>query len=89
MTNKVLLSSIGNYTQYSVINHNGKKKECLEISPVPIAVAQAREDDGLNLSGDSKNGSGYTQKLFQRESQIRLVEEALDVGSKGKEQNQG
>ena len=49
----------------------------------------AREGDDLNLSGDSKNEGGYAQKPFQRQSQIRLVEEALDVGSKDKEQNQG
>ena len=38
----------------------------LRDQPVSIAVAQAREDDDLKLSGNSKNESGHTQKLFQR-----------------------
>ena len=34
INNKVLLYNIGNYIQYSVINHNGKeffKKECVSM----------------------------------------------------------
>ena len=33
INNKVLLSSTGNYTQYPVINHNGKEyeKECMYV----------------------------------------------------------
>ena len=44
----------------------GGEEERLEIGLVSTAVAHAREGDDLNLSGDSKNEGGYTQKLFQR-----------------------